>query len=51
MVQVPINLPAGSDSIKVTWQALEALPHGKTLDGDPLVETAKFQVVAAEEKP
>ena len=44
MVRVPLQLPAGSYRLKVTWRAVAALPDGEPLKSPPRVRTVRFTV-------
>jgi hypothetical protein len=44
LVQVPVDLPAGTYSLTVTWRAVAALPDGKGLDVMPSVSKYDFVV-------
>ena len=46
MVQVPLALPAGAYTLKVTWRALDAVPKGKPLEAPELTQTTRFEVEA-----
>ena len=47
MVEVPLDLPAGSYTLEVTWRAVDKLPDGKPLEAPPLTRAVRFEVLAA----
>ncbi|MHC4718415.1 MAG: hypothetical protein ACYS5V_15690 [Planctomycetota bacterium] len=48
MVEVPLDLPAGSYTLEVAWRAVDRLPDGKPLKTPPVTRTVRFEVLPAE---